>query len=172
MDLQGYVDTLQQQLESAAEAGGEEARALAARLTAPLQAAARLVLLEALAAAAGEISTDLAPGSVDVRLRGRDPEFVVTSPPGRAEQEDRVEDQPEPARPAEAASDAEEGGMSRFTLRMPDPLKARVDAAAAREKVSVNAWLVRCVTASLDAAGPRGERRAPSSGRRYSGWVR
>src|SRR6478672_9399853 len=81
MNLTTYVNELQQQLEVAAEAGGEEARALAERLIAPLEAATRLVLLEALAAAAGEITRELAPGSVDVRLRGRDPEFVVTPPP-------------------------------------------------------------------------------------------
>ena len=36
------------------------------------------MLLEALSDAAGEITRELAPGSVEVRLRGRDPEFVVT----------------------------------------------------------------------------------------------
>ena len=80
MDLTRYINELQHQLEIAAEAGGEEAHALADRLTAPLEAATWLVLLEALSAAASEITRDLAPGSVDVRLRGRDPEFVVTLP--------------------------------------------------------------------------------------------
>src|SRR6266545_3868807 len=81
MDLTSYVDNLRRELAVAAEAGGEDARALAERLTAPLDAAARLALLEALSAAADEITRDLAPGSVEVRLRGRDPEFVVTAPP-------------------------------------------------------------------------------------------
>ena len=81
MDLGHYVNDLQRQLEVAAEAGGDDARALAERLTAPLESATRLVLLEALSVAASEITRDLAPGSVDVRLRGRDPEFVVTPPP-------------------------------------------------------------------------------------------
>ena len=69
---------------SAAEGGGEAARALAERLVAPLDAAVRLALLDALAAAAQEITCELAPGSVEVRLRGRDPEFVVTTPTERA----------------------------------------------------------------------------------------
>lgn len=75
-----YVETLRHELIVAAEAGGPEAVALAERLTAPLDSAARLVLLEALSAAADEITLELAPGSVDVRLRGRDPESVVTPP--------------------------------------------------------------------------------------------
>jgi hypothetical protein len=171
MDLQSYVTTLQQQLASAAEAGGEEARVLAGRLTAPLDAAVRLVLLEALSAAAGEISTELAPGSVDVRLRGRDPQFVVNPPPPPHLEAEGTDD-PAPLPPSEPAGDAEEGGMSRFTLRMPDQLKARIEDAAAQENLSVNAWLVRSVAASLDSGGSHRQRRAPSSGRRYSGWVR
>ena len=82
MDLTQYVSDLRHQLTVAAEAGGDDARALAERLTAPLESAARLALLDALSAAAAEITRDLAPGSVDVRLRGREPTFVVTPAPG------------------------------------------------------------------------------------------
>src|SRR5688500_6517735 len=82
MNIESYVDTLRDELATAADAGGEEARALAERLSAATASAARLVLLEALSAAADEITRDLAPGSVEVRLRGREPEFVVTQPPG------------------------------------------------------------------------------------------
>src|SRR6476620_10970753 len=82
MDLTPYVDTLRRELAVAAEAGGEDARELAERITAPLESATRLTLLNVLSAAMDEITRDLAPGSVDVRLRGLDPDFVVTPPPG------------------------------------------------------------------------------------------
>src|SRR3954468_20688054 len=81
MDLGLYVDTVRRQLVAAAEAGGDDARALADRLVAPLDAALRLALQEALASAAEEITCELAPGSVELRVRGRDLEFVVTPPP-------------------------------------------------------------------------------------------
>ncbi|MDQ3406278.1 MAG: hypothetical protein M3548_23270, partial [Actinomycetota bacterium] len=81
MDLTPYVDNLRHELAVAADAGGADAKALAERLTAPLESAARLTLLNALSAAADEITRDLAPGSVDVRLHGIDPSFVVTLPP-------------------------------------------------------------------------------------------
>ena len=80
MDLTRYVEELRDELIVAAEAGGDEARQLAERLIGPLQSAARMVLLDVLSTAAAEITSDLAPGSVEVRLRGRDPEFVVTAP--------------------------------------------------------------------------------------------
>ncbi len=81
MDLRPYVESLHRQLVVTAEGGGEDARVLAERLVAPLEAAVRLTLQDVLAAAAEEITCELAPGSVELRLRGRDPEFVVTPPP-------------------------------------------------------------------------------------------
>src|SRR2546421_12211811 len=81
MDLHLYVESIHRQLAVAAEAGGDEARALAERLVAPLDAAIRLPLQAVLVAGAEEITCELAPGSVELRLRGRDPEFVVTPPP-------------------------------------------------------------------------------------------
>ena len=48
MDLQPYVDNIRHELAVAAAAGGAEAEALADRLTAPLESAIRLALLEAL----------------------------------------------------------------------------------------------------------------------------
>ena len=91
MDLTPYVSNLRHELAIAADAGGDDARALAERLTAQLESAVRLVLLDALSAAAAEITRDLAPGSVDLRLRGREPSFVVTPPPA-----DRPFDEPGP----------------------------------------------------------------------------
>jgi hypothetical protein len=174
MDLAHYVNELQHQLEVAAEAGGDEARALAERLTAPLESATRLVLLEALSVAASEITRDLAPGSVDVRLRGRDPEFVVTPPPVSPAFEDVADNPPRTAPPASQTvpDDVEEGGMSRTTLRLPDHVKVRIEEAASREGLSVNAWLVRTVGAALEPKNRSPSGRAALGGERYTGWVR
>src|ERR1700684_404813 len=81
MDLTTYVNNLGREFAALAEAGGDEARALVERLTGPLESAIRMTLLDALSAAADEITRELAPGSVELRLRGRDPSFVVTAPP-------------------------------------------------------------------------------------------
>lgn len=174
MELTRYVDELQHQLATAAAAGGDEARELADRLSAPLDAAVRLVLLEALSTAATEITAELAPGAVDVRLRGRDPEFIVTPAPASAF-EDAAPAIVEPARPA--ALDPDDVSTSRTTLRLPDQLKAQVEEAAAREGVSVNTWLVRAVAAALAPAAPsrsttRTTARTPSANGRVTGWVR
>jgi hypothetical protein len=175
MELNGYVDELQRQLAIAAEAGGDEALALAQRLTAPLDASVRLVLLEALSAAAAEITAELAPGSVDIRLRGRDPEFVVTLPATTTFES--ASDRPaSPApEPLAAASFTDDTSTSRTTLRLPDQLKAQVEQAAARDGVSVNTWLVRAIAAAVEPAPsrrPTETRPAEGDANRVTGWVR
>lgn len=170
MDLAQYVDNLRQELAVAAEAAGEEGRKLAERLTAPLESAIRLTLLNALSAAADEITRDLAPGSVDVRLRGLDPDFVVKMPPQEKSFDD-AEAEPEP-HPAPPVSD--EAATSRINFRLPDQLKLRIEEAASSEGLSVNAWLTRSVSATLDSRQtPRRTGRTDSWGtQRYTGWVR
>src|SRR5580693_5383970 len=84
MELEPYIATLRQEFALAAEAAGDEAMAVAERLVIPLESSVRLALLEALSAAADEITRDLAPGSVHVRLQGREPQFVVTPAPTEA----------------------------------------------------------------------------------------
>jgi hypothetical protein len=180
MELRQYIENLQRQLAVAAEAGGDEARALGDRLIAPLDAAVRLTLLEVLAAAAEEITCDLAPGSVEVRLRGQDPEFVVTAPPVDLSVDDPADDDRSPSHrpvagaPPGAAGEGDDGAMSRINLRMPDHLKARIEDAAAGEGLSVNAWIVRAAVAAVERADPdrRPERRAPQGPQRYTGWAR
>jgi hypothetical protein len=175
MDLTPYIDTLQRQLAVAADAGGEDARALAERLLAPLEAATRLTLLDALAFAAEEITTDLAPGSVELRLRGREPEFVVTPPvaeAGPADGEEHLASTPPPA--ALLTPEGDEGAMSRINLRLPDHLKARIEQAAGGEGLSVNAWLVRAAADGLERANTDRQRapRPPLGAQRYTGWAR
>ena len=168
MDLNPYVENLRRELAVAAEAGGEEARALAERLTAPLDSAVRLMLLDALSAAADDITRELAPGSVELRLRTGEPDFVVTPAPADDPVELAADPPPRPAPP-----DGDEGAVARINLRLPEQLKTNVEQAAARERLSVNAWLVRAAAAAV-ANGDR-DRRPPARGGRigqaYTGWV-
>ncbi|TQL01952.1 toxin-antitoxin system HicB family antitoxin [Cellulomonas sp. SLBN-39] len=175
MDLTRYVDDLQHRLATAADAGGDDARELALRLTAPLDAAVRLVLLDALSAAAGEISAELAPGSVDVRLRAGEPEFVVAPGPRPVAGTPSPGPVPSPTPPAVAPALDADGATTRTTLRLPDHLKTQVETAAAHEGVSVNTWLVRAVAAALEqSSGPAATRPgAPQrSTNHVTGWVR
>ena len=176
MHITPFVDALRRELAVAAEAGGDDARALADRLTAPLESAAHLMLLEALTAAADEITRDLAPGSVEVRLRGREPSFVVTpgdddpdaAGPGGTTDRGHASDLPTPPLPPDG-----DGGTSRLNLRLPDSLKQQIEEAARQEGLSLNAWMVRAAAAALEPGGARPASRShPVGGQRYTGWVR
>ncbi|MFH8791334.1 hypothetical protein [Streptomyces sp. NPDC017941] len=200
MELARYVDSLRQELSGVVETGDEATRELAERLVTPLSSAVRLTLLDALSAAADEITQELSPGSVEIRLRGLDPTFVVTPPaPERQFDEEPRHDigharngmAPSVASLVPAAAVGEgsaptgEGGAptkedsapSRINFRPPEHLKARIEAAAGRERLSVNAWLVRSVSGLLDTEehARRVEHRAPGatpgSSQRYTGWV-
>jgi HicB-like protein involved in pilus formation len=169
MDLTPYVGSIHEQLDAAAEAGGDDARELAKRLAAPLDAAIRLALQDALSAAAEEITVELAPGSVELRIRGREPQFVVTPPPAAPSDEEQAEPDVAPV-PSVEGDDA----IARINLRMPEQLKARVEQAAESEGLSVNAWLVRAAAARLERReGPPSRATRTSYGtQRYQGWAR
>jgi hypothetical protein len=171
MDLTPYVSKLSADMAVAAEAGGEDARALAERLTAPLDSAVRLTLLEALSSAADEITRDLAPGSVELRLRGSEPSFVVTPPPTDDSFAGSAPSAPAVAPPP--AFDADDGAMARLNVRLPEQLKARIEEAAAKEKISANVWLARAAAAALEGTSahpPVGRVRVGSQ--QFTGWVR
>ena len=168
MDLTHYVENLRRELAVAAGAGGEDARAIAERLTAPLESAIRLMLLDALSAAADEITRELAPGSVELRLRSGEPDFVVMPPPADELVEPKA-DAPPPAPP-----EGDEGAIARINLRLPEQLKAGVEQASGRDRLSVNAWLVRVVAGAVAPDGrDRPQRqRGGRVGQAYTGWVR
>ncbi|MFD5559225.1 toxin-antitoxin system HicB family antitoxin [Kitasatospora griseola] len=179
MDLTPYVDNLRRELAVAAEAGGADARALADRLTAPLESAVRLAMLNVLSDAMAEVTRELAPGSVDVRLRGLDPDFVVTAPlaesaPAGPAGLPSTSLPPAPLPPADPSGVEDDGGTARINLRLPAQLKARAEAAAAREGLSVNAWLVRAVVSAVEDGGrARGPvERSQAFGQSFTGWVR
>lgn len=152
MNLSPYVEALRRGMAAAAAAGTEETRRAADLLSSAMEASARLALFEALAAAAAEVTEVLADTTVEVRLRGQEPEVVVTS----------TEPEAEPPPPGDA-----DEALVRVTLRIPETLKTRVEHAAATEGVSVNTWLVRAVSRGLT------QPTRPSRGRRtFSGYVR
>jgi acyl dehydratase len=108
---------------------------------------------------------------VEVRLRGRDPEFVVTSPPAASDFEAVTERPSQPAR--QATEEFDGASTSRTTLRLPDHLKQQVEEAAGLEGLSVNSWLIRAVADALNGSrsSQRPPRRDPDE-QTFTGWAR
>ena len=142
MDITPYIESLRQDLVAAAEAAGPETRQAAERLTFALDPAARLALMEAVSHAAAEITAEMPTGGVDVRLNGRELDFVVHAAPPAAPAP------PPPPAPPTAEEAEEEGGVARITLRIPESVKTRAEELAARSGHSLNTWLVQVVRAA------------------------
>ncbi|WP_084956895.1 toxin-antitoxin system HicB family antitoxin [Thermoactinospora rubra] len=172
MELTTYIDGLRRELSAAAEIAGPEAGAAADRLTSALEAAVRLTLLEVLSDAADEVTRQIEPGVVEVRIRGREPQLVVTAPPAGHSGfpsgfPPGVPLPPEPPAPPSPPGEGEPG-TARMTLRLPESLKARIEQAASNAGMSVNAWLVRALTFAVSEQPPPGM----PPGKRLTGWAR
>jgi predicted DNA binding CopG/RHH family protein len=148
METAQFVEALQQDLRELAEIGGPELVDAARRLEGAVKQSATLRLIDALTQAALELSEQLPSGHVDVRVAGQEPQLVYV--------EEAAEDRPAPSL---------EDGQSRITLRLPESLKTAIEAAAAAEGVSANAWLVRALQREVAGGG-----RARRSGKRITGY--
>ena len=172
MQLDRYLERLRERLSIAAEGDREEEARAAQRLLASLDDSVRLMLLDVLAGAAAEITRELAPGSVELRLRGGDPEFVVSTPTGAPAGDAGDGGAGEDLLAGDVAASGE-GALARINLRLPEQLKTRVEQAAEKEGLSINAWLVRAV-ASVVERGRFGAAEPPSysSVQKFKGWGR
>jgi hypothetical protein len=179
MDITPYVESLRSSLVSAADSAGEETRQAAERLGFALESSVRLAIMEAVSQAAAEITAEMPNGGVDVRLNGRDLDFLVHVAAPAA---------PPVPPPPPAPEDVEDGNLARITLRIPESVKTKAEERAADAGQSLNTWLVNVVRAAtregainvdIDLSslpffgggdpfeGGRGRR----GGKRMSGWL-
>ncbi len=134
MHLENHVHAIQADLAATADLGNEATAEAARRLSEALESIVHLRLLDLLGEVALEIDSQLSSGRVELRLAGRDPEFVVV-----------LEEAPDAVQilPGEEFT-------SRITLRLPETLKSAVETAAAQDGISTNAWLVRTIAQTLE----------------------
>ncbi len=136
MHIDGYVDLVREDLARVAAVGDESTARAADLLSAALAPALGRRLQEAMAEAALELSAQIDTGSVEVRLSGSDPELVFVPEHGRS------------------SEPTDEAFSARITLRLPESLKGRVEAAAAAAAMSVNTWLVQILQESAESRRP------------------
>jgi hypothetical protein len=142
MQIDGYIQALREDLTRVAAIGDDATARAADLLSVAIEASLGRRIQDVLAEAALELNTQLDSAHVEVRIAGRDPELVLVREDGSV---------PEPV---------DEAFSARITLRLPESLKQRIEAAAARESASVNTWLVQALQRGLES------RNRPSSGSR------
>jgi hypothetical protein len=152
MDLSGYVTQVRDGVTQAAALADDHTRQVAQRLGGAIDASTRLALIQALSDAATTISAELAPSSVEVRMVGQNPEFVVSLHTAESEPTLLVpEPEPSTSMPTddEPTPEFEDEPVARISLRLPQSVKVRVDEMAAADGISTNAWLTRAVMDAL-----------------------
>ena len=170
MELSEYIETLRGEVASVTRVAGEDVARAGQMIAEALDSSIRLTLLDVLSGAAAEITSRLDNTAIELRLSGGNPTFVVVHAP---EELAPLAPQPPPPTGPDRAEGEEETGTSRVTLRLPDGLKARAEAAAAQDGLSLNAWLVRAAAQALDnppSPSLRSSRRGP--GQRITGFAR
>ncbi|MDX6323384.1 MAG: hypothetical protein QOF52_3242 [Propionibacteriaceae bacterium] len=156
MDLSPYIESVRHGVTNAAALADESTQQVAHRLGAAIESSTRLAIIEALSDAAGTISAELAPASVELRMSGQNPEFVVSVP--------APDPEPTLLRPPEDAAaeepEYEDEPVARVSLRLPNSVKTKVDELADADGISTNAWLIRAVMDAL-AGRRRGDNVPP-----------
>jgi HicB-like protein involved in pilus formation len=148
MQTSWFTETLRSDLEAVGSLGSDKAMKVADRMITVALPLAKARMLEAMSMALTELSGALGIERIDLRVSGDDVTFV----PAEATSEPRTADPT-----AEQA---------RFSLRLPDDLKARIDSRADAEGTSTNTWIVRALET---AVGRGGGPHSPRS-RRLSGY--
>lgn len=147
MQTSWFTESLRSDLEAVGSMGSEKAMKVADRMITVALPLAKARMLEAMSMALAELSAVMGVEGIDLRVSGDDVTFVPT----QADRPPAVVDQ--------------SGEQARFSLRLPDDLKTRVDDRAASEGISTNTWIVR----TLEAAVGHGARHS-ARGRHLSGF--
>jgi hypothetical protein len=145
MKMSVHVDGVVTDLTAGAD-GDPSVQSIVERLIRMVEPSVRMRLFDALGEAVRELNAQLPSGRVEVRLDGRD--ATLTFVGGCEPAPERLEDDL----------------TARITLRLPERVKTEAESAAARDGLSMNAWLVRAVRGALD--------RRPPGGRRLTGYAR
>lgn len=154
MQLESHIQAACDDLASIAAVGDESTARAAGLLAVALQSSLGRRFQEALAEAALELSAQLDDAHVEVRIAGGEPELVY------------VEDTQAAPIPPDDGGSGDSAYSARISLRLPEGLKSRIDAAASARGVSANTWLVQALQQVL-------EQRVPTrSGRRLTGYGR
>lgn len=155
MELNSYLEAVQADLDRAMALADDQTRAVAAKVVIAAEPSLRLAIIQALTQAAAEVSAALEDTVVQVHLEGREPVIDV------------LRRNPEPAQAAEPEPEEEDQSTSRITLRLPEGVKTRADAAAQREGISLNSWITQACRQAL-APQPSNQK---TKTRRVTGWA-
>jgi predicted HicB family RNase H-like nuclease len=145
MEMSGFTDQVRLDLGTLGRLGGPDVETAVERVVEPFELTLRNRFLDALTVMASELNIDLPGGHVEVRV---DADSVALA---------YVQEQ-------QSIRETREELDSRVTLRIPEPLKNRMESAAAADHVSVNSWLLHLIE-GRSASGYKSTRQLQGRGK-------
>jgi hypothetical protein len=160
MKMSLVVDGLRSDVVSVGELGDDTVADVADRIAEVLGRSIPSRILDLLSEVAAEVSAGLPEGRVEIRVAGDDVDLTyVEDAPARAAG-------PEGAGGGDVGGDRDRDMSARITLRLSESLKTRVEEGAAREGISVNAFIVR----TLEHGASGEHKRKAYAGNRLRGY--
>ena len=131
MQLSHAITNLESAVETQLRVAGPDFAEAGAQLMAALKPAITQTMMDVVAMAVAEISSQLDTQNIDIKLVDGDPELVVTDDPSAVA--------PPPPPPPPGAEDSDE---ARITVRLPGYLKDLITAEADESGDSINSYVV------------------------------
>ncbi len=154
MQLTSYLAAVAEDLDRATQLADDTTREVAQRLVTVLEPGLRLAMVQLLSDAAAQLTSELSGPVVTIRMDGREPVWHVVSP----------ENEPSSHSFPEAGTDDE--GQARITVRLPEAVKRRAEAAAQAAGQSLNTWIIQALRRATS-----GDQTRKHSSRRITGWA-
>ncbi|HXA72752.1 MAG TPA: toxin-antitoxin system HicB family antitoxin [Acidimicrobiales bacterium] len=160
MKMSLVVDGLRSDVISVGELGDDTVAEVADRIADVLGRSIPSRILDLLSDVTAEVSAELPDGRVEIRIAGDDVvlAYVEEAPTGVAG----------PVGDADGDRDRDRDMSARISLRLSETLKTRVEEGAAREGISVNAFIVR----TLEHGASSEQKRTSYAGHRLRGYGR
>lgn len=154
MQLNEYLSAVAYDLDRATQLADDATRDVARRLVTVLEPGLRMAMVQLLSDAAAQLTSELPGTVVTIRMDGREPVWHVVSPESHAPT----------GTPVDAAEDEE--GTARVTVRLPEAVKRRAEAAAQSAGQSLNTWIIHALRRATST-----DKTPTSSSRRITGWA-
>ena len=154
MQLTTYLAAVADDLDRATQLADDATRGVAQRLVTVLEPGLRLAMVQLLSDAAAQLTSELPGSVVTIRMDGREPVWHVVSPESEASPRGAIE------------PDLDDAGQARVTVRLPEAVKRRAEAAAQSAGQSLNTWIIQALRRATST-----DQTPKHSSRRITGWA-
>jgi len=151
MQLTPYLEAVARDLDRATALADEQTRELTHRVAAVIEPGLRLAMVQLLSDVAAQLTAELDGPVITIHMEGRDPSWHIVRDEATLVAHDAEHD---------------DDNSARVTVRLPEAVKKRAEAAAQIAGQSLNTWIVQALRRATTS-----DNTSHRSSRRISGWA-